>query len=215
MGQASPGMTGRRLVEGIMHPVHLFEATIADKETGLSAHFISVRRAYLPELASAEIHSQEISDFLIKRLGLHPIIEISPEKVRTAVSALLSYSPQLSGRIADTSSRDERHAIFSRLFENPEILQISRSDADFAEYLTFAPVVPIERSPLEGLSLDQIVQTGGTGVGAYIGIVVAGATPLLFITVPAGMIICGAAAGVGMGLFKGLSDRISQLIRGS
>jgi hypothetical protein len=192
-----------------MNPFHVFEASIADKDTGLGAHFISVPQRYFQGIQNRPMA-------VLENLGLQAIIDIPPAHAVYAIVALLSHDAELSSAITDSRSDIERHERFARAL-NRENLQrrIGRKDWEFAQYLAFAPLIPVEHSPLEGLSLDKIVQTGGTGVGAYIGIVVAGTTPLLFITVPVGMIICGAAAGVGLGLFKGLSDRISHLIRGS
>jgi len=81
---------------------------------------------------------------------------------------------------------------------------------DFVTYCFYKEVVPFVSSPLRAEAIADIIKkAGGVGFGAYIGCAVAGMTPYLFITVPLGMIICGAAAGVGSGLEKGLT----QLLR--
>jgi hypothetical protein len=86
---------------------------------------------------------------------------------------------------------------------------------EFAAYLAMTPVVPFENSPLSAESLGNLLtKAGGYGVGAYIGFITGGTTPLLFITVPAGMVICGAAAGIGRGLEEGLRSRVRTLISG-
>lgn len=193
-----------------MNPFHVFEASIADRDTGLGAHFISVPQRYMPRIDG---HPSE----LLQNLGLQEIVRIPPDAhIIYAMFALLKYNSELPATITDARSENE-WVRFARAFDNLQDLarQIGPRDREFADYLANAPLVPIQHSPLEALSLDNIVKTGGTGVGAYIGIVVAGGTPLLFITVPLGMIICGAAAGVGLGLFTGLSDRISNMIRGT
>lgn len=85
----------------------------------------------------------------------------------------------------------------------------------FAKEAAFADVIPFEQSPLEATSLvSTLIKGGGTGVGAFIGWVLAGPTPLLLITVPAGMILCGAASGVAAGLQQGLRERISLWLTG-
>lgn len=58
-----------------------------------------------------------------------------------------------------------------------------------------------------------VLKASGTGMGAFTGFVLAGDTPLLFILVPAGMILFGAAAGVARALEEGLRERVLKLIR--
>jgi hypothetical protein len=85
----------------------------------------------------------------------------------------------------------------------------------FAQGAAYSDVIPFEQSPLEATSLaSTLIKGGGTGVGAFIGWVLAGPTPLLLITVPAGMILCGAASGVAAGLQQGLRERISLWLTG-
>ncbi|HET8863902.1 MAG TPA: hypothetical protein VFM94_11715 [Solirubrobacterales bacterium] len=92
-------------------------------------------------------------------------------------------------------------------FDNPELIE-------FAEYAAYGSVVPFEHSPLGGDSLGNLLASGsGAGIGAGIGLMVAGGpTPLLFITVPAGMIICGSAKGVADGMAEGLRHHIRRLM---
>jgi hypothetical protein len=88
----------------------------------------------------------------------------------------------------------------------------TREQIAFSEYLICARIVPFESSPLSAESLGSIVMTTGVGMGAYAGYVVAGHTPLLFVLVPAGMVLFGAAAGIGKALEEGLRERILRLI---
>jgi hypothetical protein len=85
---------------------------------------------------------------------------------------------------------------------------------EFAEYVSYADVVPFESSPLSPDSLGKILTAGsGAGIGAGVALMVAGGpTPLLFVTVPAGMIVCGAAMGVSEALQKGLRYKILKLM---
>jgi len=60
-----------------------------------------------------------------------------------------------------------------------------------------------------------VTRATGAGLGAYIGFVAFGAaSPFLFVTVPSGMIICGAAKGIADALEHGLRDRLTAWIRG-
>jgi hypothetical protein len=84
-------------------------------------------------------------------------------------------------------------------------------DHDFLEVankLVHAPVIPITQSPLNLSSLTEILKSGsGVGIGATVGFFVGWGTPYLLVTVPAGMLICGAAAGISKALDKGLERR--------
>jgi hypothetical protein len=93
--------------------------------------------------------------------------------------------------------------------------QPSKNDVRFAELMSFERLIPFAESPLELESLTKLATTaGGAGLGAYIGFVVFGASPLLFIGVPAGIILCCAARGVGQGLEEGLRDKVREWIKG-
>lgn len=76
---------------------------------------------------------------------------------------------------------------------------------DVASQLVDLPVIPSRHSPLLETSLkDIILQGSGVSIGATVGFLVGWGTPLLFITVPAGMFICGSAAALAKALEKGL-----------
>lgn len=85
----------------------------------------------------------------------------------------------------------------------------------FAEQVCFCEVLPFEQSPVAGASIATLLaKSGGVGVGAYVGFALSGSTPLALITVPLGMIICGAASGAAMGLQDGLRKLTSQWLTG-
>lgn len=67
---------------------------------------------------------------------------------------------------------------------------------EFSTYVANARVVPFEGSPLGAESLSSIAaaaKAGAVGLGATIGYMAAGPTPLLLITVPLGIVLCGAS----------------------
>jgi hypothetical protein len=76
----------------------------------------------------------------------------------------------------------------------------------FAEYLAFEAVVPFESSPLGAKALATLVGTTGSA-GAALGYA-ATSDPIVLLTVPAGIVIAGAALGVGAGLATGLADAV-------
>jgi hypothetical protein len=85
----------------------------------------------------------------------------------------------------------------------------------FAQQISFAQLIPFEESPLDLHSLGSIFSKPTVlGIGALVGFAAVGfaATPLLLVTVPAGIVIVGAAKGVGEALEKGLADRLQRFM---
>lgn len=66
----------------------------------------------------------------------------------------------------------------------------------FAEKLCLECDIPFENSSLSAEALVKLVtKATGVGLGAFAGFVAVGASPLLMVAVPAGMVLCGAAMG--------------------
>jgi hypothetical protein len=86
----------------------------------------------------------------------------------------------------------------------------------FAEYVSYARVIPFEQSPLGAESLAAIaanaVKGGTVTIGATIGFIAAGPTSLLLITVPAGIILCGAAVSFSKWIEENRSVIWSKLL---
>jgi hypothetical protein len=91
---------------------------------------------------------------------------------------------------------------------------VEREIALFVENVAFSRLIPVQSSPLDLQSLASVLTTGsGVAIGAWAGVVASGGTPLILITVPVGMIIGGAAAGVGRALEAGLEEKLRTWIR--
>jgi hypothetical protein len=86
----------------------------------------------------------------------------------------------------------------------------------FSEYVSYARVIPFEQSPLGAESLAAIaanaVKGGTVTIGTTIGFMAAGPTPLLLITVPAGIILCGAAVSFSKWIEENRSVIWSKLL---
>jgi hypothetical protein len=82
----------------------------------------------------------------------------------------------------------------------------------FAEYLTFARVVPFEQPSLSADSLGNILTAQGHGEAGYMYHEETG-TPLLAVAIPAGMMICGSAPGMIRALESGLRQRLMELVK--
>ncbi len=195
-----------------MDITQIYETTIVDRESGAEARFIVLpRRAFtdtnlLPsDEQKDEGEVMRFEELVLELAGVEPSLITTFLLPRAVAECIAKSSPEFF---------DERERISPSDIQRFEIEQYLRH-MEFAEILSMAPVVPFEQSPL---SLDSvaslITKTSGVGLGAYAGFVVGGASPLIFVTVPAGMIIFGAAAGVANALEKGLRDRLLKLIKG-
>jgi hypothetical protein len=154
--------------------------------------------------------------------GADPTILGRPEELMAELELLpLSdplYVSELPYAIASLLLRDDAERVREHFYLVRERLPAFQEDhgpvLQFSEYVAFAPVVPFEHSPLGGEALAKLLtRASGAGIGAGIGILVAGGpTPLLLVTVPAGMIICGSAKGIADGLEEGLRYRVRRLM---
>jgi hypothetical protein len=82
----------------------------------------------------------------------------------------------------------------------------------FAEYLTFARVIPFEQPSLSADSLGNILTAQDHGEAGYMYHEATG-TPLLAVAIPAGMVICGSASGMIRALESGLMQRLIELVQ--
>jgi hypothetical protein len=84
-----------------------------------------------------------------------------------------------------------------------------------ARQLAFDDVIPWRDSPLRGEALAGLITKAGavgtTGFGAFVGSYV-GNGPLLLVTVPAGIILVGAASGIAQALREGLHKKVLALL---
>jgi hypothetical protein len=83
------------------------------------------------------------------------------------------------------------------LITNESIVKGSKGLAEFCTQLAYARIIPFESSPLGAESLATLaansVKAGTVTLGATVGFIAAGKTPLLLITVPLGIVLCGAS----------------------
>ena len=164
-----------------METTQIYETTVAEPGLGLSFHYVVVPVRSFPEGELPEAWE------LAGELDLDWRYEV----------ATVSDLPLAIVQVL----RDEDLGDFEEARRAPE--------REFAETLAFGEVVPFELSPLGAESLAGVVlKGGGIAAGAAVGIASGGPTPLLLITVPAGMILCGAAAGVAAALEQGLRQRL-------
>jgi hypothetical protein len=198
--------------------VQMYETVVQSNNTNTAFFFCTVPSRSLPTSTDVLDGSQgtktlSVPDYLLEQLDLRPMFELRPDQLEGAIAALVSDDPALYRPIYDTSFLAEKDFHLRRLTGLPVSVQFAKSKSDFVAYLLRKPIVPFENSPLSADSLfDIVTKATGTGIGAYIGFVVAGNSPLLLVSVPAGMVICGAASGLAKGLEEGLRARVRALI---
>ena len=182
-----------------MNLIQTFESTVASKSSIHTGHFVVVPKRSLPENYSNLIENEIFDKLAVKQIGL-----VSASNLGRCLAVLLS--PNIS--------EHERIRYLNAELNNSPVAEIINDDKEFGEYMAFERMVPFENSPLDLESLSKIVlQATGAGLGAYAGFILAGPTPLLFVTAPAGMILFGAAKGIADALEQGLRERLLNYLR--
>jgi len=172
-----------------------YETTVFDRERRLAARFVVVPRRSLrePEALDFPPNAQHP---LLERLGPDVIDLGGPPAPSYLPAALMVTFEPAEG--LSSASLDDRIGAYPTYY--PEDRWELRR---FAEEVVFSRVIPFEGSPLGADSLATILTEApvGIGLGAYIGFVAAGERRvLLFFTVPAGIIIVGAAETMAPGV---------------
>jgi hypothetical protein len=136
-------------------------------------------------------------------LGLLPIADVPFGGVARSLAACL---------VSDDVEK------FVRKFEQGFEEETSHSSVQlpepfmFAEYLTFARVIPFEQPSLSADSLGDILTAQGHGEAGYMYHEATG-IPLLAVAIPTGMVICGSGVGLIRALESGLRQRLIELAK--
>jgi hypothetical protein len=177
----------------------IYESTIADIASDLSAHIVTVPARSL----GGSSYLFEGSDWPLEMLGLLRIADVPFGGVaRSLAACLVSDDVEEFLRKFDQGFEEEtKHS--STQLPKPFV---------FAEYLTFARVVPFEQPSLSAESLGNILTAQGRGEAGYMYHEVT-KTPLLAVAIPSGMVICGSAPGMIRALESGLRQRLVELVK--
>jgi hypothetical protein len=179
--------------------VQIYETTIADTTSELSAHFVTVPARSL----GGSSYLYQGSDWPLETLGLLRIADVPFGGVARSLAACL---------VSDDVEE------FLRRFEQGFEEETKHSSAQlpkpfvFAEYLTFARNIPFEQPSLSADSLGNILTAQGHGEAGYMYHEVT-RTPLLAVAIPAGMVLCGSAPGMIRALESGLRQRLMELVK--
>jgi hypothetical protein len=184
--------------------IQTFETSISNKSGEYAGRFIIVPRgAMAVNKASWEI------DTLKKMLNLSILEPIYPLNLSRAVASLLRAREtgyDVMGYYKDAINAPSE--VLRELF-GEELLS-------FVEQLCFFDLVPLEESPfdLEPFAKLFTKASKASALGAFAGWVIAGGTVWILVTMPACMIIFGAASGIAQGLEEGLRVRIGNWLKG-
>jgi hypothetical protein len=200
----------------------LFQTQIGVHASSLTAQFVTVPVRSLDKpglLLQPKDLLKELQLELLKPLPLEAGHQPAPfaAGIGPADSAEVHRSVQFAlVSILDEPSALEAVHLMERLMQATPAEQrwlASDQALAFAEQMTSTPMVPFESSALGLESLLGIIAKGsGPTIGAAVAVVAFGPTPLLLIAAPAGMIIGGAALGVGQALQQGLRNRLLSLM---
>jgi hypothetical protein len=175
-----------------MDPVRIYETTIFDRSGGPGFRAVTAPRSSKQERATPAAAA----------LGFRPLRgrSLSSMEVEARAWNLPFLLDGVLGRLL-TSSGDLSLSVDPL---NPG--RRGGRPSEFAEYLAYASIIPIEASPLAGKSLSELVTAAG-GASAAVGVYATG-DPLLLLSLAAGIIVCAAARGVGDALRIGLRARL-------
>src|SRR5215218_1341214 len=177
----------------------IYETTIADTASDLAAHIVTVPARSL----GGSSYLFEGSDWPLETLGLLRIADVPFGGVARSLAACL---------VSD--SVEDFLRSFQQGFEEEVEHSSTRLPAPFvfAEYLTFARVLPFEQPSLSADSLGNILTAQVHGEAGYMYHEATG-TPLLAVAIPPGMVICGSAPGMVRALESGLRQRLVDLVK--
>jgi hypothetical protein len=177
----------------------IYESTILDSQSDLSVHLIMVPARSL----GGESYLFQGPDNPLRELRLLRIADVPlGGVVRSLAACLVSEDVEEFMRRFDEGFNEE--------LEQPSIRPPAHFG--FAEYLTFARVVPFEWSSFSTDSLGNILLAQGRGEAGYM-YYEDSDTPVLAVAIPAGILICGSTPKLIRALDTGLRTRILELVK--
>jgi hypothetical protein len=192
-------MEYRHGFETARNVAQIYETTIADTTSDLAAHIVTVPARSL----GGSSYLFEGSDWPLEMLGLLRIADVPFGGVARSLAACLVSDDveEFLRRFQQGFEEEAEHS--STQLPKPFV---------FAEYLTFARVVPFEQPSLSAESLGNILTAQGRGEAGYFYHEVT-KTPLLAVAIPSGMVICGSIPGMIRALESGLRQRLVELVK--
>ena len=147
--------------------VQTYETTVSDPKSGLSASILVIpARSFGMGPLDGEFRLQWVAQSLFGGVVERTAPYIEPYDFANLIGSQIPYS------------------------------NVDDQLLEFSTYVANARIIPFESSPLGAESLSGIsaaAKAGTVSLGATIGYIAAGPTPFLLITVPLGIILCGAS----------------------
>ena len=192
-------MEYRHGFETARNVAQIYETTIADTTSDLAAHIVTVPARSL----GGSSYLFEGSDWPLEMLGLLRIADVPFGGVARSLAACLVSDDVETFVRKFQQGFEEETSHFSVQLPEPFM---------FAEYLTFARVVPFEQPSLSADSLGNILTAQGHGEAGYM-YHEETRTPVLAVSIPAGVVICSSAPGMIRVLDSGLRQRLLELVK--
>ena len=164
-----------------MDAIRSFTTSVADRETGLRAE-ISV----LPAASLREEFDYRAPENVTGRLGVVGQ-RLSPSQLPYALTFVLDTAGALEGLSIFQPVTDP-----NRFWAEPNRQQLLQ----FSEFVAFSELVPVEHSPWDLHSLATLataLRPSTLMLGAVTGLAAGAGTPLVLLTVPAGIVLVGSA----------------------
>jgi hypothetical protein len=179
--------------------IQIHETSIVDSESDLSAHLVTVPARSL----GGDSYLFRGTDWPLETLGLVRLADVPLGAVARSLAACLVSEDveEFLRRFHEGFKEETRHSS----------TELPRHFV-FAEYLTFARVVPFEWSSLSADSLGNILTAQGHGEAGYM-YHEGTRNPMLGVAIPAGMVICGSGPGMIRALESGLRQRLVELAK--
>src|ERR687896_203850 len=192
-------MEYRHGFETARNVAQIYETTIADTTSDLAAHIVTIPARSL----GGSSYLFEGSDWPLETLGLLRIADVPFGGVARSLAACLVSDnvEEFLRRFEQGFEEETRHS--STQLPKP---------FEFAEYLTFARVIPFEQPSLSADSLGNILTAQVHGEADYM-YHEETRIPLLAVAIPAGMVLCGSPPGMIRALESGLRQRLMELVK--
>lgn len=189
--------------------VQFFDTTIVSIGAQLTARVVVVTQDAIRDKSLLE------DPFLLMdNLELRPVRDLDYISDLPSLLATVLTAEEHGEKFAEDKAEVRTlYETFRLRLESDRGYQFNEQALKMAEALAFGNLILFRESPLDLHSLANIaLKATGVGVGTYVGFVVSGGTLLALLTVPLGIIVCGAAMGVGKALEQGLNKRLLNLI---
>ncbi|HET7479073.1 MAG TPA: hypothetical protein VFJ72_06115 [Rubrobacteraceae bacterium] len=177
----------------------IYETTVMDGQSGLSAHFVVVPSRSL----GGDSYLFRAPNGPLEALGLQALADVPAGGVVRSLAACL-----VSGGVDEFLQRF--HEGFAQEVQHAST-ELPAAFA-FAEYITFARVIPFEWTAFSADSLGNVLTAQGRGEAAFASYEETQA-PVMVIAIPAGVLICGSTANLEDALEAGLRRRILALVQ--